>query len=153
MRALMSVVVAFFFLAAAPALAEKPDRAGKGKSAEKQRQTMDSEADDQGVEMKEEAKVESEKKEKKAVDFGEGAEEAVKAEEPPEVDKDVYDEESEKGRKQMKGRRHQGEATEKRGLEKQREKKGGQVLKESDKGSEEGQEARENRQKWWKFWE
>ncbi len=39
------------------------------------------------------------------------------------------------------------------GLEKQREKKAEQEQKELDKGSEQGQESREGRKKWWKFWE
>jgi hypothetical protein len=39
------------------------------------------------------------------------------------------------------------------GLEKQREKKMTQEQKELDKGSEQGRESRENRKKWWKFWE
>jgi len=39
-----------------------------------------------------------------------------------------------------------------RGLEKQEAKKSEQVQKELDKGSETGQEARQNRRKWWKFW-
>jgi len=40
-----------------------------------------------------------------------------------------------------------------RGLENQSERKQEQVMKELDKGSEQGQTARENRKKWWKFWE
>ena len=40
-----------------------------------------------------------------------------------------------------------------KGLEKQKEKKMAQEQKELDKGSEQGQASRENRKKWWKFWE
>ncbi len=40
-----------------------------------------------------------------------------------------------------------------KGLEKQRERKTFQEQKESDKGSEKGQESRLKRKKWWKFWE
>lgn len=40
------------------------------------------------------------------------------------------------------------------GLEKQRAKKAEQEMKELDKGSEQGQQQREeNRKKWWRFWE
>ena len=40
------------------------------------------------------------------------------------------------------------------GLEKQRKKKQEQIRKEIDKGSEQGQAAREEHsKKWWKFWE
>ncbi|MEJ1298879.1 MAG: hypothetical protein RPU64_06725 [Candidatus Sedimenticola sp. (ex Thyasira tokunagai)] len=40
-----------------------------------------------------------------------------------------------------------------RGLDKQRIKKAEQEQKELDKGSDQGQTSRENRKKWWKFWE
>jgi hypothetical protein len=40
-----------------------------------------------------------------------------------------------------------------KGLEKQKEKKSAQVQKELGKGSAQGQEARQQRKKWWKFWE
>jgi hypothetical protein len=38
-------------------------------------------------------------------------------------------------------------------MEKQREMKSEQEQKELGKGSETGQEAREQRKKWWRFWE
>jgi hypothetical protein len=40
-----------------------------------------------------------------------------------------------------------------KGLEKQREKKSAQIQKELGKGSAQGQEARQQRKKWYKFWE
>lgn len=40
-----------------------------------------------------------------------------------------------------------------KGLEQQRERKMEQEQKELGKGSEQGQEAREQRKKWWRFWE
>ena len=40
-----------------------------------------------------------------------------------------------------------------KGLEKQKDKKSLQEQKELDKGSEKGQESRQKRKKWWKFWE
>lgn len=39
-----------------------------------------------------------------------------------------------------------------RGLEKQRATKTVEMQKELDKGSQQGQEARSKRRKWWKFW-
>ena len=38
------------------------------------------------------------------------------------------------------------------GLEKQKDKKAAMEQKEMGKGSEKGQESREDRKKWWKFW-
>ncbi len=46
----------------------------------------------------------------------------------------------------------EGTSTKLKGLEKQRQKKSEQVQKELGKGSEKGQESREQRKKWWKFW-
>jgi hypothetical protein len=40
-----------------------------------------------------------------------------------------------------------------RGMEKQRERVMEQEQKELGKGSEQGQESREQRRKWWRFWE
>ena len=59
---------------------------------------------------------------------------------------------SERAEKKMKGAVQEQEQREIKGLEKQREKKAEQVQKELNKGSETGQEARQNRKKWWKFW-
>lgn len=39
-----------------------------------------------------------------------------------------------------------------KGLEKQTQTKAEQQQKELDKGSEQGQQSREGRKKWWKFW-
>ena len=54
-----------------------------------------------------------------------------------------------------KGEKVKERATEmnRKGFEKQKEKKMAQEQKELGKGSEQGQEARQNRKKWWKFWE
>jgi hypothetical protein len=52
---------------------------------------------------------------------------------------------------QVKSKDKQAQESNK-GLEKQREKKSEQVQKELGKGSEQGQQAREKRKKWWKFW-
>jgi hypothetical protein len=135
MRVLMSALIALCFLAAAPAFAEKPDRAGKGKPAKEHSKAIDSKTDDEVEEIKEKGKAESGKRGEKAHDLGEKA-----------------GEELEEAQKKMKGA-GEIETTEKRGLEKQREKKAEQVQKELDKGSETGQEARQKRKKWWKFGE
>jgi hypothetical protein len=141
----MSALVALSFLAAAPAFAEKPDWAGEGKPAKEHRKAMDSKTDDEVEEMKEKGKAESEKRGKKARDLGE------KAEEELEEGEGLAGEELEEAHKKMKGAGHEIETMEKRGLEKQREKKAEQVQKELDKGSETGQEARQKRKKWLSF--
>jgi hypothetical protein len=143
MRVLMSSLIALCFLATAPAFAVKPDWAGKGKPAKEYGKAMDSKTDDEV----EEKKAESGKRGKKARDLGE------KAEEELEEQKDMAGEELEEAQKKEKGTGLEKVTMEKRGLEKQREKKAGQVQKELDKGSERGQEARQKRKKWWKFWE
>lgn len=40
-----------------------------------------------------------------------------------------------------------------KGMEKQREMKSEKIQKELGKGSDKGQESRENSKKWWRFWE
>jgi hypothetical protein len=50
----------------------------------------------------------------------------------------------ERGKKEKKDKKIKG-------LKKQKEKKTAQVQKELDKGSAKGQEARQQRKKWWKF--
>ncbi|MEH6824360.1 MAG: hypothetical protein V7629_10670 [Motiliproteus sp.] len=46
----------------------------------------------------------------------------------------------------------EGRSDELKGADKQREKKADQVQNELGKGSDKGQESRETRKKWWKFW-
>jgi hypothetical protein len=140
MKSLIGLLIAISFLVAAPAFAEKPDWAGKGKHAEgqleEQGKAMDSETDDAVEEMKEKGKAKKGKKWKESRDLGEEAEEEL-----------------EEADKKLKGAGHKKEQMGKEGFDKQREKKAGQVQKELDKGSERGQEARQKRKKWWKFWE
>lgn len=50
-------------------------------------------------------------------------------------------------------REHMGQEEGNKGMEKQREMKSEQEQKELGKGSEQGQESREKRKKWWRFWE
>lgn len=115
-------------LFATPALAEKPDFAGKGKPSEEQLKTHKSameakeDMDDDDGEMKQE-KIKQEKKEK------------IK----------------EQDREQMQEMKEGAE--QKKGMEKQDAKKPEQNRNELGKGSEQGQAAREeNSKKWWKFW-
>ena len=73
-----------------------------------------------------------------------------------------FDDEAERIRernekKDKKDKKEKKEKTEKpgepKGLEKQKDKKNGQIQNEIDKGSEKGKESREeNSRKWWKFW-
>lgn len=114
-------------LFATPALAEKPDFAGKGKPTEEQLKThkaaMEAKDDlDDDGEMKRE-KIKQEKKEK------------IK----------------EQDREQMQEMKENSGQT--KAMEKQAEKKSEQSRNELGKGSEQGQAAREeNSKKWWKFW-
>lgn len=108
-----------------PALAEKPDWAGKGKPSAEQK-----EAHKEAMNVKE-------KLEDDLQDYN---------------DNDEIKELKEK--KEKKAKKLKQEKAEKlSGLEKQQAKKSEQVQNELDKGSEQGQEARkENSKKWWKFW-
>lgn len=114
-------------LFATPALAEKPEFAGKGKPTEEQLKThkaaMEAKDDlDDDGEMKQE-KIKQEKKEK------------IK----------------EQDREQMQEMKEGSE--QKKAMEKQAAKKSEQNRNELGKGSEQGQAAREeNSKKWWKFW-
>jgi len=96
------IITSFFvtlFLFTTPALAEKPEWAGKGKPTKKK--------SDKSSKSEKSEKSKSEK----------DSEEKVK------------------------------------GLEKQKLKKTDQQMKELDKGSDQGQESRDNRKKWWRFWD
>lgn len=68
-----------------------------------------------------------------------------------EHDKKTKKEKHEKHEKYDKHEKHEKHAMPK-GLEKQHDKKAAHVQKELDKGSAQGQEARQGRKKWWKFW-
>lgn len=57
-----------------------------------------------------------------------------------------------KKEKIKKEKKIKGEHDELTGLEKQKETKSEQKLKELEQGSEKGKEARQDRKKWWKFW-
>jgi len=59
-----------------------------------------------------------------------------------------YGESEQKAKKEKQEKANQIKA-----MEKQQAKKSEQVMKETGKGSEQGQKSREQRKKWWKFWE
>ena len=104
-----------------PALAEKPEWAGKGKPTAEQKEMHRAAMEAKGDDMDMDESRLKEKKEKK--------------------EKKVKKEKKEK-------------SSDSKGLEKQREMKSEQVQKELGKGSEKGQQSREeNSKKWWKFWE
>jgi len=112
-----------------PALADKPEWAGEGKPTAEQR-----EAHGAAMQAKDEYGYEEDAGEK-------GKKEKAK---------------KEKLKKEKKSRDDsddQDDLDELKGLEKQADKKSIQEQKELGKGSETGQAAREERKKWWKFWE
>lgn len=137
------ILIALFLavsLIAAPALAQKHGSAGNGKFPEEKKgvqksvtQRKDRMADE--VEKQsakgQKARAENEKKLKKQRD----------------VESRALEEKKESQKKLKKQRED-----ELKGLEKQKAKKSEQVQKELDKGSEQGQEARSERRKWWRFW-
>lgn len=115
-------------LFATPALAEKPEWAGKGKPTEEQLSTH---------------KAAMEAKEDLDDDDGEMKKEKIKQEKKEKI--------KEKEREQMQEMKENSEQT--RAMEKQANKKSEQTRNELGKGSETGQAAREeNSKKWWKFW-
>lgn len=58
-----------------------------------------------------------------------------------------------RGQERQRDRMENQDGMDNKGMEKQREMKSEQEMKELGKGSERGQEAREKRKKWWRFWE
>lgn len=131
MKVLISILIALGLVFTAPAFAKGPGGAGKGshngESIKTHRGVMGEKAGDKAVNIRE---MEQERLEQ--------AEEKIKETEG--IKEEKQEKVSEKSQKAKKG------------LEKQREKKAEQVQKELDKGSEKGQEAREARKKWWRFW-
>ena len=140
----LPIFILSFALMITPAVAEKPDWAGKGKGAMQAEQTT--------TKMEEQAEQHKEQMEESAEQEREFAEE--QAEQSREQMKERAEKRREKGevltKEQEKSSKHQGEKP--KGLEKQKTKKSEQMQKELDKGSEQGQKSRENRRKWWKFW-
>jgi len=126
MKKNLIVGLAALFLAA-PTLAEKPEWAGEGKPTAGQKEAH-----------KEAMKAEA--------DYGD--EDDYLNKEKNKKDK------QKKEKKEKKLKDNQGEDYgELRGLDKQAVKKSEQERKELGKGSETGQERREESKKWWKFWE
>ena len=125
MKALITTLIALVFLFTAPAFAGKSSGAGKGKHAKKQ--------------IKTHSRAMEAKADDKAVKIRKTEQKRLKQTE------EIKEEKQEKIKEKTKKA--------KKGLEKQREKKSEQVQKELGKGSDKGQEARETRKKWWKFFE
>ena len=109
----------------APALADKPEWAGEGKPVAQQK-----EAHREGMQVKGEYAYELEEDGGKKIKKEKAKTEKLKKEKKSKDDSDDL-----------------------KGLEKQAAKKSIQEQKELGKGSETGQEARDVRKKWWKFWE
>lgn len=112
----------------APVLADKPEWAGEGKPVAQQK-----EAHREAMQVKGEY----------AYELEEDGGKKLKKEKAK----------TEKLKKEKKSKDGLDDIDELKGLEKQAAKKSGQQQKDLGKGSETGQEAREERKKWWKFWE
>lgn len=125
-KSLLSVLLLSIFVSA-PVLADKPSWTGKGKATEEQKESHK-------AAMKAKRGPEDEKMEK----FKE-----TKMEEKKETERT----------REMNEKAFKKESAPTDGLEKQQIMKQEQIQKEVDKGSEQGQESREPRKKWWKFWE
>lgn len=124
MYKLIIILFFTFSLIASPAIAQKADRAREANPSTENRNLHRPAMDQQETEKKRDAA--SEKKKTKGKDENRKAENEDKSA----IQSDA----------KLKG------------LEKQEAKKSEQVQKELGKGSERGQEARQERRKWWKFW-
>jgi len=69
------------------------------------------------------------------------------------MDKDGAGAMQQREQERLRDRMESQEGMENKGMEKQREMKAEQEQKELGKGSAQGQESREQRKKWWRFWE
>jgi hypothetical protein len=119
------IITSFFvtlFLFTTPALAEKPEWAGKGKPTAEQK-------DIHRATMETKGNLEDSDKSKKKSDKSSKSEKSEKSKSEKDSEEKV------------------------KGLEKQKLKKTDQQMKELDKGSDQGQESRDNRKKWWRFWD
>ena len=119
------IITSFFvtlFLFTTPALAEKPEWAGKGKPTAEQK-------DIHRATMETKGNLEDSDKSKKKSDKSSKSEKSEKSKSEKDSEEKV------------------------KGLEKQKLKKTDQQRKELDKGSDQGQESRDNRKKWWRFWD
>ncbi|WP_193162850.1 hypothetical protein [Microbulbifer hainanensis] len=134
-------------LAAAPALAQKPDTTDKGKPSQEQMEAhhkmMEANSDGKNAMMEEHGKMAA-MKHTEAEAHGQQHAEMV--------DADAEDKMMKEEKMRMKEEKMRMK-DEHKGMEKQREKKAEQEQKELDKGSEQGQAAREEHsKKWWQFW-
>ncbi|MDX1693749.1 MAG: hypothetical protein R3208_08275 [Ketobacteraceae bacterium] len=117
-------------LAAVPVWAEKPEWAGKGKPAAEQVETH------------------TETMKAKSRDDEADKPESQASEKGSKMKKEKQQEQKSKPEK-AKAALIEDRAP----LEKQQGKKMDHVQKETDSGSEQGQESRQERKKWWRFWE
>ena len=119
----LTIVVLVLFACASPAFAEKPSWAGKGKPTPEQKQVHKEKMTSKGDYSGEELR-----------------------------DVKLYVNDREKKAKESFGDQQVAGERQVKGLEKQREKKALEEQKELGKSSEQGQDARQQRKKWWKFW-
>ena len=132
---ILAVLITIVF--AVPAFADKPEWAGKGKPSSEQLEAHKAkmQAKEDELEKEQDDAKEGLGKQK---DKMKGKKEKVKKEKKDKSDK-VKKEKKDKSEKEN-------------GLEKQKTSKTEDAMKELDKGSNKGQEARSKRKKWWKFW-
>ncbi len=146
MRTLITTLIIIGLAVLSPSFAKKPAWAGKYKSEKYETKSMRDRSDDSDYKFG--------KKHEKSKEIRE------KAWEKREKNKGKYPERRKKDsdyknsddldvKKEKKLKKDKVNT----GLEKQREKKSEKVQKELGKGSEQGQESRKKRKKWWKFWE
>jgi hypothetical protein len=145
-------------LFASPSFAKKPEWAGKGKpdkeqleahkEAIKDRADVEDRVNEYGDEEKN--KVKKEYKEKKSKKERDDNHDELEDEHKEKKAKKEHEDKKNKGKEKHDIDELEDEAS--KGLEKQGMKKSEQVQKEIGKGSETGQDSRETRKKWWKFW-
>ena len=144
------IITSFFvtlFLFTTPALAEKPEWAGKGKPTAEQK-------DIHRATMETKGNLEDSDKSKKKSDKSSKSEKSEKSKSEKDSDKSKKkSDKSSKSEKSEKSKSEKDSEEKVKGLEKQKLKKTDQQMKELDKGSDQGQESRDNRKKWWRFWD
>lgn len=143
MNKLFTVIFLSMFISL-PASAEKPKWAGTGKPTAEQKQAHKA-AMEEKIDASTENIGERAKKEKPEKSKGLAKLQQKKANKA--ANKDKIDNEKES----VENKTDKVRPEKAKGLAKQ-QKKSEQVQKELNKGSEKGQESRQNRKKWWNFW-
>jgi len=125
------LVLAGFTLATANSFAAKPDWAGK---------------DNESAQAADNGQAEKYQRERQRIENQQGHEKGESERERSRIEKEG--EEAKQGMQKEKKQQKQSMDS-----DKQKARKMNQEQKELGKGSEQGQESREQRKKWWRFWE